>query len=1157
LCFLVVVSACDWGQFGNGPDHTHSSADATIKMANVSGLVQKWSAATGSLVESSPAVAGGVAYVGSQDGNLDAYDAVTGARRWSFATGGPVTSSPAVDNGIVFVGSDDHKLYAIRADNGAGMWSVSVDATFVGLSSAPTVTGGLVYVAGAQRLYAYGSGDGSLRWSAPLASSVRLSAPAVANGLVYAASYADATLWALRADTGVPAWSLSVPGPRTTCATAVSSPAVFDGFVYVALCPSTGAPTTSVFAYRADSGAPVWASGTAVATTSPAVAQGAVFVASASAHTVEAHSVGDGTRLWTASTGGAIVSSPAIANGALYVGSDDNKLYAFDAAGQTSCGGAPRTCSPLWTATTGGPVRSSPAVANGVIYVGSDDHLLYAFGLPPIGFGKSVLQGTSSTSPSVARFGPDGRLYVAQYDGLITAYTVARNGSNAYAVIATETINLVQQIPNHDDDGTANSTVTTRLITGLLVVGSSASPVLYVSSSDPRIGGGPFGLSTNVDTNSGVISRLTRNGPGWQRRDLVRGLPRSEENHATNTLVLDQAANRLYVAQGGNTNLGAPSHNFNNLPEYAYSAAILTVDLNAIGASTYDLPTLVDENHPTLTGPFGGDFGRHQAKITPSSPVQVYAPGFRNPFSLVKTRAGKLFAIDNGANAGWGDIPVNAGPAGVCTNDVQEPGVHEADSLHLITGAGYYAGHANPTRGNRANTFNTSNPQSPVPTANSIECDARDPSRNGSLAQLAAPTTGMAEYSAGNFANQMNGDLIVAGYNNELSRIHLNDTGDGVVSTQVLVSNLGTHPVDVATQGDRDAFPGTIWVPDFADGSIYVFEPNDYGGHPAPPCSGAYSTTLDEDHDGYTNADEIDNHTDPCSAADTPHDWNHNFVSDLNDPDDDSDGWPDTSDPFAIDARNGLTTPLPRAYSWKSGDPNPCAPTPFPSGCPGGLLGLGFTGLMTNGHTDYLKLYDVTNMTVGGAAGVLTIGQVPPGDAYGATNTQQYGFQFGVDANPARAGAFTAHTRIDAPFAGLTPQGNQSMGFFIGNGDQDNYVKLVASANGGSPGIQFVKEVGGTDTVAPIAPVAMPGPDAIDLYLTVDPAAATVQARYRITTGGVAGTLTALGGPEPIPSAWLTSTVQGLAVGIIATSAGGPTFPATWHLLETTLGAPS
>ena len=35
-------------------------------------------------------------------------------------------------------------------------------------------------------------------------------------------------------------------------------------------------------------------------------------------------------------------------------------------------------------------------------------------------------------------------------------------------------------------------------------------------------------------------------------------------------------------------------------------------------------------------------------------------------------------------------------------------------------------------------------------------------------------------------------------------------------------------------------------------------------------------------------------------------------------------------------------------------------------------------------------------MVVGGAAGVLTIGDVPAGDAYRASTTQRYGFQFGV-----------------------------------------------------------------------------------------------------------------------------------------------------------------
>jgi outer membrane protein assembly factor BamB len=56
------------------------------------------------------------------------------------------------------------------------------------------------------------------------------------------------------------------------------------------------------------------------------------------------------------------------------VGSDDYKLYAFNASG---CGGQ-LTCTSLWTATTGSNIVSSPAVANGVVYVGSWDHKLYA-----------------------------------------------------------------------------------------------------------------------------------------------------------------------------------------------------------------------------------------------------------------------------------------------------------------------------------------------------------------------------------------------------------------------------------------------------------------------------------------------------------------------------------------------------------------------------------------------------------------------------------------------------------------------------------------------------------------------------------------------------------------------------------------------------------
>ena len=50
---------------------------------------------------SSAAVADGVVYVGSDDGNLYALNASTGAKVWSYFTRDGVSSSPAVANGVV------------------------------------------------------------------------------------------------------------------------------------------------------------------------------------------------------------------------------------------------------------------------------------------------------------------------------------------------------------------------------------------------------------------------------------------------------------------------------------------------------------------------------------------------------------------------------------------------------------------------------------------------------------------------------------------------------------------------------------------------------------------------------------------------------------------------------------------------------------------------------------------------------------------------------------------------------------------------------------------------------------------------------------------------------------------------------------------------
>lgn len=86
-----------------------------------------WNHTIGSIQYSSPAVADGLVFVGSDENSIMthasarghtvyALDSRTGELRWTYLTGGEVYSSPAVAYGIVYVGSNDGKLYAIGSD---------------------------------------------------------------------------------------------------------------------------------------------------------------------------------------------------------------------------------------------------------------------------------------------------------------------------------------------------------------------------------------------------------------------------------------------------------------------------------------------------------------------------------------------------------------------------------------------------------------------------------------------------------------------------------------------------------------------------------------------------------------------------------------------------------------------------------------------------------------------------------------------------------------------------------------------------------------------------------------------------------------------------------------------------------------------------------
>ncbi len=802
-------------------------------------------------------------------------------------------------------------------------------------------------------------------------------------------------------------------------------------------------------------------------------------------------------------------------------------------------------------------------------------------------FSLSQLQGVTLTASTSLQFGPDHRLYVSQVDGTIKALTIQRLGPNNYQVTATENIELVKNIPNYDDSGVRNFTLTKRQVTGILVVGTADNPIIYVSSSDPRIGGGSGGENDlNLDTNSGIISRLTRVNGVWTKLDLVRGLPRSEENHANNGLQLDPVTHTLYVAQGGNTNAGGPSINFAYMGETALSAAILSIDLDAIEAMPvktdpygqkylYDLPTLDDPNpsrahNPNgadVNDPFGGNDGLNQAKLVEGGPVQIYSPGWRNPYDLLITKTpgheGRMYSFDNGANVGWGGYPMNEGPQGNVTNQYVEgePGqVNDKDGLYRVT-PGFYRGHPNPLRANPAGAgwfhFDSSQPPgsqkifSPNPTsdwpavpvsmANPVEGDFRLPGvADGALLTYTESTNGLAEYVATNFGGEMQGNLIAAGYDGKILRIALSADGNSVTNgVEFLATGFGNLPLDVTTPdpGHGAAFVGTIWVVHYSPAKITILEPEDFDSPGGSNCTGIDSFDVDEDGDGFSNADEIDNNSDPCSGAIRPPDIDGDNLSDLNDPDDDNDGIPDLQDRFPVDPFNGinLATPLHHELFNDYGV---------------GFYGVGFTGLMMNPGQDYLTRRSPDNIIAGGTAGLFTIAHAGTGTPRGAANSQMDAYHFGIPSN-AYTAPYLVGIRLAGPFFSSTPTGSQRQGVYVGHGDQDNYVSVALHANNGAGAIEVVHESTGTI----VAETLFPFPElneasTVDVFFQIDPIAGTILPLYQLE-GETA--LTALGAPIAVSDSLLAAVAgpDPIAIGAFANRASGdPAFPATFDFFD-------
>jgi outer membrane protein assembly factor BamB len=386
----------------------------------------KWKFHTNGYVISSPAVANGVVYVGSTDGNLYALDLGTGTQKWKFKTDARVTSSPAVAGGIVYFGSYDGKFYAVDTASGQLKWKFGTPGErrfaakhihgarpegetmpdpFDFYLSSPMVSGGAVYFgSGDGNIYALDAASGKLNWKFQTGDVVHAS-PAISDGTVFVGSW-DSYFYAIDAATGREKWKFKT-GEDHEIFNQVgiqSSAAVSDGIVYF------GCRDSNLYAVDARTGEKKWAynnKGSWVIT-SPAVRDGKVYFATSDTALFRVVDAKTGADVFSLKFTWPIFSSPAIAGDRIYFGSHDGKLHAVDLqtqkpawefqtegsqqnlAAQSKPDGTPNYAA-VFTEDffenmvigvnkqfAVGMIFSSPVVVDNVIYVGSTDGNLYA-----------------------------------------------------------------------------------------------------------------------------------------------------------------------------------------------------------------------------------------------------------------------------------------------------------------------------------------------------------------------------------------------------------------------------------------------------------------------------------------------------------------------------------------------------------------------------------------------------------------------------------------------------------------------------------------------------------------------------------------------------------------------------------------------------------
>lgn len=398
--------SADWPMFRENPAHVGVSAETAISSTTAGTLAAGWTASLGTTSYTSPAVAtsaplGQALVYAAGTSTLHAYRASTGAAVWSFGTGqggGAIDTSPAVSGGVVYVGSTVGTVYALNASTGALLCDYHTGSLIQAspvVENAPDGSGPVVYLgtdppSGAGAEYAiYGPGNKhgacTKRWkftSWRTADGGTWSPPAYGSDakgrplLVFGSADPDDSVYALNASTGAVVWRHQAAtglNADVGAAPTISYPGrngVASGVVYAT------DKDKVVHALNLTTGKTIWrydlTTTSNASLSSTALAGNVIYLGSNDG--VYAINATTGRKVWHVLQGPTFYASPAITGPAgqqvLVIADNAGRVYALSLA----------TGATIWTKRpmTAG-YWASPAISQGTIYLAGLDGVLRSY----------------------------------------------------------------------------------------------------------------------------------------------------------------------------------------------------------------------------------------------------------------------------------------------------------------------------------------------------------------------------------------------------------------------------------------------------------------------------------------------------------------------------------------------------------------------------------------------------------------------------------------------------------------------------------------------------------------------------------------------------------------------------------------------------------